>query len=149
MCAETLNRNASDTTTCGIRIKVEPRFERDKSTVGTNVPAGGVPVQERWVFAYRVEIINEGEEPARLQARRWVIRDADGEEHVVEGPGVVGYQPRLLSGESFEYESWCPLETSWGTMEGSFKMERLDDNGKVVSVFQAQIARFYLVGEQV
>lgn len=147
MSIEMMNRRGSDTVTEGIRVGVEPRFVPEQSSVGGVGEDGGVPEADRWVFSYRVEIENIGEEGARLVSRRWVIRDSDGEEKTVEGPGVVGYQPRLLVGESFEYESWCPLETSWGTMEGVFVMERIDDEGRVLGRFEAVVGRFYLVGE--
>jgi ApaG protein len=70
-----------------------------------------------------------------------VIVDAVGQRHVVEGPGVVGQQPRLEPGQSFEYSSYCPLKTAWGTMEGEFQMRRDDARD-----FEARVARFYLAG---
>ena len=72
---------------------------------------------------------------------RDVIVDADGVRHEVQGMGVVGHHPDLKPGERFEYSSFCPLNTSWGTMEGSYVMEREDG-----SVFDARIKRFFLVG---
>lgn len=133
--------------TAGVRVRVEPRFDAGRSSVGGDVDAGGVPTSPTYVFAYRVEIENVGECAVRLVRRRWVIRDADGEESVVEGEGVVGYQPELGVGEGFEYESWCPLPTRWGTMEGVYVMERLDQAGRVCGEFEAEVGRFYLVGE--
>ena len=71
------------------------------------------------------------------------ITDARGRMIEVKGEGVVGEQPRLAPGDTYEYSSFCPLRTPWGTMEGSYTMRR--DDGQE---FQADIARFYLVGPQ-
>ncbi len=87
-------------------------------------------------------VTNESEGIVRLLSRKWSIVDADGDANAVSGEGVVGQQPLLRVGESFEYSSFAPLETSWGTMEGSFVFARSDD-----SLFEARIARFYLVSE--
>jgi ApaG protein len=84
-------------------------------------------------------ISNEGDQPARLLRRHWLIIDADGHREEVRGPGVVGETPRLEPGKAFKYQSFCPLKTRWGTMEGSYTMQR--DDG---STFEASIARFYL-----
>ena len=97
------------------------------------------PEQEHFVFAYRISILNEGDDAARLLSRRWTIIDSENRQTLVEGPGVVGETPLLAPGESFEYTSACPLTTSWGTMEGSYQMER--DDG---TVFDAQVGRFFL-----
>ena len=78
-----------------------------------------------------------------LRRRHWTIVDGDGEKHEVEGEGVVGQQPALAPGERFEYQSFTPLMTHWGTMEGMFTFERDD-----ASNFDARIARFFLVGAE-
>ena len=119
----------SDTITEGIRVRVAAEFRPELSA-----PRAG-----RFVFAYRAVISNEGTEPAKLLTRHWIIRDADGERTDVRGPGVVGEQPSLSPGDSFEYVSSCPLETSWGTMEGTYGMLR--PNGQA---FDAVIGRFFL-----
>jgi ApaG protein len=119
----------SDVVTQGVRIKVASQYLPEQSS----------PDDELYAFAYRVRILNEGSEPATLRSRRWVIRDADGEVEIVEGPGVIGEEPRLEPGEQFEYTSGCPLPTTWGTMEGHYVMER--DDG---STFQAEVGRFFL-----
>jgi ApaG protein len=95
------------------------------------------------VFAYKIVLVNEGDAPARLLSRHWVILDADGHREDVEGPGVVGETPRLDPGERFEYMSGCPLPTPWGTMEGSYLFER--DDGQT---FRVKIGRFFLVAPQ-
>lgn len=122
----------SESVTEGIRVTVHPQFLREQSS----------PEEGRWIFAYHVEIRNEGSQAARLRRRRWLIVDADGEGHEVEGDGVVGHTPRLQPGGRFQYASYCPLETSWGTMEGHYTFER--DDGLAFSV---PIGRFYLVSE--
>jgi len=124
-------KHGSDTVTAGIRVRVEPSF----------LPQQSNPKQGKWLFGYRVSIVNESETRVRLRNRHWTIVDADGKRHEVNGPGVVGQFPTLEPGQRFEYPSFCPLETSWGTMEGFYRMER--DDG---TAFDVQIARFYLVG---
>ena len=119
----------SDVTTDGIRVQVASQYLPERSD----------PDHSQHLFAYRVRIRNEGERPATLRTRRWVIIDADGESEIVEGAGVIGKEPRLEPGAMHEYVSGCPLETSWGTMEGHFGMER--DDG---STFNAQVGRFFL-----
>jgi ApaG protein len=82
---------------------------------------------------------NEGQEAAKLLRRHWLITDANGQLEEVEGPGVVGRQPRLRPGESFEYTSGCVLGTPRGAMQGTYRMVR-DDGG----TFDAEIAPFEL-----
>src|SRR5262245_46350334 len=85
------------------------------------------PERGRYVFGYRITIANRGERWAKLLSRHWIIVDADGRRHVVRGEGVVGRQPELLPGKEFAYSSFCPLTTPWGTMEGTYLMQREDD----------------------
>jgi ApaG protein len=125
----TMDGLGSDATTYGVRVTVTSRFLPEQSS-----PAGG-----RWVFAYDVRIANEGVEPVQLISRHWVIRDAHGHVDEVRGPGVVGKQPNLAPGEAFEYTSFCPLATPFGSMEGSYQM--LTAGGKT---FDAVIASFSL-----
>jgi ApaG protein len=103
----------SDTTTRGIRIQVETSYVEERSE-----PQAGY-----FFFAYRVRISNEGHVTAQLLSREWVITDSDGNVERVEGPGVVGKQPILEPGESFEYTSFCPLRTSFGSMQGNYLMK--------------------------
>jgi ApaG protein len=100
-----------------IRIEVETRFLDDQSA----------PRENRFVFSYTITIRNEGEVPAKLLARHWVITDANGKVQEVRGEGVVGEQPWLRPGDHFQYTSGAVLETSMGTMEGSYEM--LADDG--------------------
>jgi ApaG protein len=80
-------------------------------------PAGG-----QWFFLYTVTIVNRSSEPVQLLTRHWLITDAEGHTEEVRGPGVVGKQPTLAPGESFEYTSGCPLPTPSGIMQGTFQM---------------------------
>ena len=93
-------------------IKVATRYLDDQSE----------PEQDRYVFAYTIQIHNRGDLPAQLVSRRWLITDANSKVQQVEGEGVVGEQPWLRPGEGFEYTSGAILETDLGTMEGSYAM---------------------------
>jgi ApaG protein len=119
----------SDTTTDGIRVRVTTTFLAHESS----------PRNNRFVFAYRIRISNEGDQTAQLISRHWIITDANGAVEEVEGPGVVGNQPVLAPGQSFEYTSYCPLTTSVGTMHGTYTMVRPGG-----ASFKARIAPFTL-----
>lgn len=123
----------SDAITDGVRIRVHSEF----------VPERSNPMQPLYFFAYHVTISNEGGRPVQLISRYWRIRDAFRRIEEVRGPGVVGKQPRLEPGQSFEYTSYCPLPTEFGSMEGYYQM--VDDSGKR---FEARIAPFQLVAPQ-
>ena len=97
------------------------------------------PDSDRYVFAYTITITNNGNVPARLISRHWVITDANGHVEEVRGAGVIGQQPVLTPGQSFEYTSFCPLRTSFGTMHGTYRMVPVE--GKA---FDAEIAPFAL-----
>lgn len=103
------------------------------------LPQESDPDEDRYAFGYTIVISNEGDSPAQLLARHWLIIDANGRREDVRGPGVVGETPRLEPGQAFKYQSFCPLHTGWGTMEGSYTMRR--DDGQT---FDANIGRFYL-----
>ena len=119
----------SEAVTEGIRVHVEPAFLDSHSDIDRG----------NFTFAYKIRLTNEGAMAARLVGRFWRIVDANGHESVVEGPGVVGQHPHLGPGENFEYSSFCPLKTAWGTMEGHFTFELADGE-----TFHATVARFYL-----
>lgn len=93
-----------------LQVQVQPRFLADQSA-----PAQGV-----WTFAYTITITNAGDVTAQLISRHWFIGNAAGEIEEVKGLGVVGHQPLLRPGESFEYTSGCQLRTPTGTMHGSY-----------------------------
>jgi ApaG protein len=92
--------------TRGIRVTVMPRFVEEESA----------PDQQRFFFAYTVEITNMSTERVQLRSRHWRIVDGRGQLQEVRGPGVVGKQPELGPGETFSYTSGCPLTTPDGTM---------------------------------
>lgn len=119
----------SNTVTEGIRVQVKATFWPERSNV-----EGG-----QWAFAYSITISNEGSAPATLRTRHWLITDATGSVEEVRGPGVVGKQPRLEPGDRFEYQSWAMLKTPFGSMRGSYQMEREDK-----SMFDARISEFPL-----
>ena len=113
----------------GIRVQVRSQF----------VPERSDPASGQYFFAYRIRIQNEGERRVQLLSRYWRITDAHGETEEVRGPGVVGQQPLLEPGQSFEYSSACPLGTPFGSMQGSYQM--VDEAGRQ---FDAEIAPFRL-----
>jgi ApaG protein len=119
----------SDITTHGVRVGASAFF----------LPAESEPDQKKFIFGYNIVIVNGGDAPAKLVSRHWLIIDANGKEEHVRGPGVVGQTPRLEPGQAFKYQSFCPLKTPWGTMEGSYQFKR--DDG---STFDVGIGRFYL-----
>jgi len=103
------------------------------------VEAQSSPEQERYVFAYTITISNHDSSPHQLLNRHWIITDASGRVEEVRGEGVVGQQPRLLPGESFQYTSGAVLKTPVGAMQGSY--EFVGDNGRR---FDVPIAPFSL-----
>jgi ApaG protein len=109
------------------------------SVASKYLPDQSEPDNERFVFAYTVDIRNNGAVPARLLQRHWIITDANGKVQEVEGEGVVGEQPHILPGQIHRYSSGAVIETPVGTMEGSYGM--LDDLGRK---FRAEIPRFRL-----
>jgi ApaG protein len=119
----------SSTLTEGIRITVSSVY----------VPSQSAPTAHRYVFAYTVKIQNEGQEPAQLRSRHWIITHGSGKVEEVRGPGVVGQQPLLRPGEHFEYTSGCILDSPRGTMRGSYQMQTPGGRD-----FEAQIAAFQL-----
>jgi len=123
----------SDATTDGIRVGATAYFLPEQSN----------PADRQYMFGYTIVIANVGDVAARLVSRRWTIIDGAGRQEVVEGPGVVGQTPRLAPGQAFKYQSFCPLKTPWGTMEGAYQMKR--DDG---STFDAKVERFFLRVEQ-
>ena len=112
-----------------IEIKPVPQF----------IPEQSDPDDSRYVFAYTITIRNLGELPAQLIARHWIITDANNEVQEVRGLGVIGNQPLLKPGESFEYSSGCSLATPVGTMKGTYQMV-----GEDGTRFEAEIPEFVL-----
>jgi ApaG protein len=102
----------SDAITNSIRVEVMSRHSLENSN----------PQQGEWVFEYTVRITNHGAATVQLLSRHWIISDAAGHVEEVRGPGVVGEQPVLAPGQSFQYSSWCPLKTPIGRMQGTYRM---------------------------
>jgi ApaG protein len=119
----------SEAVTQGVRVKVVSRYDPSRSN----------PHQNQWFFLYTITIINEGLVTVQLISRHWIITNANGKVEEVKGPGVVGEQPVLAPGQSFEYTSGCPLTTLFGTMHGTYQM--ITAKGER---FDAQIAPFTL-----
>ena len=119
----------SEAVTRGIRVSVASEYSTDRSR----------PADQRWFFTYTITIENKGRETVQLLTRHWVITDGEGQTEEVRGPGVVGQQPVLETGESFTYTSGCPLTTSFGMMEGTYQM--MTRSGER---FDAKIAPFTL-----
>lgn len=118
-------------TSHGITVSAVTKYEAEYSN----------PELERFIFSYHISISNNGSFPVQLMSRRWEIIDAEGNKRLVEGDGVVGLQPTIEQGESFNYSSWCPLATTIGKMSGYFHMIRLIDNEKL----EVKIPDFTLV----
>lgn len=120
---------SSDAVTEGVRVSVRSVY----------LPERSAPARNHYFFSYTVTLRNEGAVTVQLVSRRWIISGPNGIVGRVEGPGVVGDQPVLAPGASYEYTSFCPLETPFGSMEGTYQMVREDG-----SRFEAQIAPFGL-----
>ena len=117
-------------TTQGIRIAAKPFY----------LPEQSRPDTENFLFGYEITISNEGDQVAMLLDRHWIIKDAKNRIEEVEGDGVIGQTPTLEPGESFTYQSYCPLKTNYGFMRGSYGMLREDGER-----FEAEIAPFALL----
>ncbi|NKB58260.1 MAG: Co2+/Mg2+ efflux protein ApaG [Alphaproteobacteria bacterium] len=102
--------------TDGIKVSVTPYFLEDQSA----------PEDDHYVWAYQISIENQGGQTVQLRNRFWRITNARGHVEEVEGPGVVGEQPVLKPGESYQYTSGAPLATASGIMMGSYEMEGAD-----------------------
>ncbi len=109
-------------TTRSIQVTVTPSYQPDRSS----------PEEAHFVWTYTIEIINLGLDVVQLRSREWHITDANGQTNIVAGPGVVGEQPVLQPGESFEYTSGCPLTTASGIMVGHYEMRT--DSGEAFDV---------------
>ena len=115
--------------TRSINVAVKPAYLDDQSD----------PEGERYVWSYTVTIENRGQEAVQLMSRYWNIVDGVGRTQEISGPGVVGAQPVINPGESFQYTSACPLETSSGLMSGRYQMKAASGEA-----FEAEIPAFLL-----
>jgi ApaG protein len=102
----------SEAVTNGIKVEVESKYDPSRSN----------PNDSQWFFLYTVRITNEGKDVVQLLSRHWIITDGMGTVQEVRGAGVVGNQPILVPGQSFEYTSGCPLTTPFGSMHGTYRM---------------------------
>ncbi len=121
-------------TTRGVTVRVAPSFLADQSK----------PEAGHWVWAYHIRVENDGTVPVQLISRHWIITDAAGRVEEVKGEGVVGEQPVIEPGGSFDYVSGCPLTTPTGSMEGHYNMVGADGVR-----FPIEIPRFPLVAPTV
>ncbi|HYZ84224.1 MAG TPA: Co2+/Mg2+ efflux protein ApaG [Bryobacteraceae bacterium] len=123
----------SDVVTNQIRVEVLSRHSPERSK----------PTQSEWIFEYTIRITNRSLQTVQLVSRHWIITDALNRVREVQGPGVVGKQPVLAPGESFQYSSWCSIETPTGMMRGTYQI--VDVEGKQ---FDIEIAPFALRSRQ-
>jgi len=119
----------SDTNKYRIEVQPMPQY----------IPEQSDPENDRYIFAYTITIKNIGEVPAQLVSRHWIITDGNNEVQEVRGLGVVGKQPLLQPGESFQYTSGSSLTTAIGTMKGTYQMVAEDGTH-----FEAEIPEFVL-----
>jgi len=120
--------------TRGISVRVSVSFLAEQSE----------PERGRWFWAYHIRIENDGDQPVQLLTRHWIITDGRGARHAVEGEGVVGEQPLILPGGSYDYVSGCPLPTPTGSMQGSYHVVGEDGEG-----FDIAIPKFALTAPAV
>ena len=125
-----LHGPTSEAVTNNVRVEVDSQY----------APEHSQPFHSQWFFHYTIRITNESSEAVQLLSRHWIITDANGHIEEVRGPGVVGEQPVLGPGESFQYTSGCQLKTSTGVMQGTYQMV-LTDSG---DHFDVEIAPFAL-----
>jgi ApaG protein len=121
-------------TTAGITVRVSVSF----------LPEQSEPAKGRWFWAYHVRVENGGGQAVQLVSREWIISDGRGTRNEVRGEGVVGEQPVLEPGGSFDYVSGCPLTTPTGSMEGRYFMVGADGRS-----FPVDIPRFPLIAPAV
>lgn len=117
--------------TDGVKVSVDTIYQPEYSN----------PINEHFMFAYRVKIENMGEYGVQLMNRHWTIFDSNGTKREVEGEGVVGQQPVIEPGNNHEYVSGCNLKTDIGSMKGSYEMKRIVDG----QTFRVNIPEFYLI----
>ena len=123
-----------EATTRGVVVRVSVSY----------LPEQSEPHRGRWFWAYHIRIENEGPVTVQLLTRHWIITDGRGLRHTVEGEGVVGEQPMIMPGGSFDYVSGCPLSTPSVSMQGTYHM--IAEDG---SAFDVTIPRFALIAPAV
>nr|WP_202109370.1 Co2+/Mg2+ efflux protein ApaG [Bordetella sp. 15P40C-2] len=134
-----MSRGAPLNRLCAHRERPVKPYDLTVTVTPQFVPEQSDPAEQQYVFAYTVRITNTGEHPAQVISRHWIITDGHQRVQEVRGLGVVGQQPLLAPGETFEYTSGCPLPTPVGTMRGTYHC--VGENG---IPFEVQIAEFML-----
>jgi ApaG protein len=119
----------AESITSGIKVQVVSKF----------IPEHTNPDIPRYFFAYWVTITNDSETAIKLLDRHWEITDAIGKLEVVTGEGVIGKQPIIKPGESFSYNSFCPIETEFGMMSGHYKVKREDGHFMKIEIPKFQL----------
>ncbi|MBX3566176.1 MAG: Co2+/Mg2+ efflux protein ApaG [Sphingomonas sp.] len=125
---------AEEAETRGITVRVSVSY----------LPEQSEPTRGRWFWAYHIRIENGSGATVQLLTRHWTITDGRGGKHTVEGEGVVGEQPLIAPGGSFDYVSGCPLATPTGHMQGNYRMVGEDGEG-----FDVAIPKFALLAPAV
>lgn len=120
---------SSQNTTNGISITAQSNYLEDYSN----------PTDKKFLYSYQIKIENNREQSVQLLSRYYLIIDSYSNREIVRGEGVLGKQPKILAGESFQFSSFCPLTTNFGTMEGNFHF--IDKDGLK---FDVSVPRFYL-----
>jgi ApaG protein len=115
----------------GVQVSVETFYQPDYSN----------PIQSEFMFAYRITLENHNTFPVKLHRRNWQIFDSNGSNREVEGEGVVGVQPIIQPGETYQYVSGCNLRTEMGKMKGTYQMENLNNK----QMFQVDIPSFEMI----
>ena len=115
----------------GVQVSVETFYQPDYSN----------PIQSEFMFAYRITLENHNAYAVKLHRRNWQIFDSNGSNREVEGEGVVGVQPTIQPGESYQYVSGCNLRTEMGKMKGTYQME----NQLNKKLFEVKIPEFQMV----
>ncbi len=121
-------------TTNGIKISVETYYQTDHSQ----------PLQNQYVFAYRVSIENNSPQTIQLLSRHWKIVDSNGIKREIQGEGVIGEQPVIQPNAIHQYVSWCNLKTEIGKMFGTYKMQNTE-NG---DLFRVGIPEFHMIAQE-
>lgn len=124
-----------DTLTNNVQVTVSSKFV-------TELNDHGKPL---FVFSYTVNIANKSEQTVKLMSRYWLITDGEGEEIEVSGDGVIGQQPVIAPGESYQYSSGCHLNTPFGTMQGHYIMSSKTNNALKIAIPLFQLAQPFCV----
>ena len=114
--------------------KPDKKYAVDVTAQAFYLPDQSDEENDQYVFAYTIRITNTGEVAAKVVSRHWIITDADSQVQEVRGMGVVGEQPTIKPGASFEYTSGSSLSTMVGTMRGTYQMSAEDGTKFVANI---------------